>query len=336
MALAQFAEFRPDEATFDSPFTAEAVNVYPIDGGYGPVKGMDYRLGVLPEGELPRGIIEFTHNNFLFRFLGTAHNLYLSTGHDFEIVSGAQAPFNLGDGIRWGFTQYGAYCIATNGYDRPLKFVMGTETEFKLLGGWDETQGALVRTAVHKDFLHGYVNELDGTLTVWNSGIGNPELWDGTLLSDAQPIPEGGPGTAIVAGECVLVFQRNRIQRFIYSGDPNSPYQRDEIQTGRGCVGPDAAVVSGSDVFFLSDDGFYRMTFSGQVTPIGAGQVNRWFFNRCERIRCAADHRPLGAQPDARLLAIPLQDGSAGRLRQRTRLRLAARPLVSHRRPRCL
>ncbi len=211
-----FAEWAPDQATFDSPYTANAVNAYPIDGGYGPVKGVAYALGNLPEGVDPRTIIEFESESLLYRFLGAPEDLWLwnVATNEFELVSGPQAPFNLGATARWGFTQYGVHAIATNGFDNPQDYVMGSDFEF---GALDGDPMPFLRTTVHKDFLFGIHNDDDGILTVWNSGLGSPEVWDGTLLSDAQAVPEGGPGTGIVAGECVLAFQRNRIHRFIFT-----------------------------------------------------------------------------------------------------------------------
>jgi hypothetical protein len=293
MPQAVFADFKPDAATFDSPFTAEAVNVYPIEGGFAPVKGEAYTISFLPDDTRPRGIVEFMSNDVLYRFLGSPDQLqlYNVATNVFEFVSwpnGYNAPG------RWGYSQYGTYAIATNGFDSPQRFVMGTGTNFRALKGAEEKP--FLRTAVHKDFLFGIWNDPSGLLLVANSAIGNPEIWDGTLLSDEGPIPEGGPGTGILAGEAVLVFQRNRIHRFVFTGDPNAPFQRDEIQTGRGCVGPDACAISGADAFFLADDGFYKISFSGLVTPIGAGSVNRYFFNRANivdlpNVICRGDPR---------------------------------------------
>lgn len=279
------AEYAPDQANFDSPALPEALNVMPSDGGYAPFPGFAADEGQIATGPV-RGVIEYDFGGIREQFVGTQSKLWRKDAATYEDVSKA-GNYDLGDTEFWSMEAFGSYIIAFNGSADPQKFdLAGAGTDFVSLGG---SPPGGVAICVHKDFVFTWENHAStGQSSVQWSGIADSEIWDGTSLSDIQPIADGGFGKAIInAGDCVFYFQERKCHRFIYNSNPEVVFTRDEVEVGRGCVGSKACTADGGVVFFLAHDGFYSIAADTTVEPIGAGRVNDTFFRRC-----AADSVP--------------------------------------------
>ena len=67
------------------------------------------------------------------------------------------------------------------------------------------------------------------------------------------------------------------IYRMDYVGTPLI-FQFDKIADNIGAFAPKSVASFGSDIFFLAQDGFYKLSGGQQLTPIGIGRVNEFFF----------------------------------------------------------
>lgn len=272
-------KFAPDAAGFDQPALALARNVLPLDDGYGPMRSLDLGSAAAITGEV-RGAIEYEYDGDTEVFVGTATKLWRKNGDTWtDVTRTVGGDYTLGELDSWTFESFGSYIIACNGVDVVQKFDLSVDTDFEALAG---TPPLGVGMCEHKDILFFWEDTADGQSSVEWSGINNPEIYDGTLLSDVQPISSGGPGRAIInAGDCVFYFQDRKVHRFVYNSNPETVFTRDEVEVGRGCVGRKAVAADAGSVFYLAHDGFYSMSASLAVESIGSGFVNEFFAARC-------------------------------------------------------
>ncbi len=182
---------------------------------------------------------------------------------------------------RWRFAVFGDTMVATNYADPPQAMRMGAATAFADLS---PTAPRARHLAVVRDTLV-FGGTWDGTdgerpLRVRWSPLGDPAGdWtpDPERLTDFQDLPSGGQVAGIVGGEYGSIICESAIHRMTFAGPPLA-FQFDAVVPGRGCIAPGSLASDGRLTVFLAEDGFY--TFDGaEARPIGAGRVDRWFFN---------------------------------------------------------
>jgi hypothetical protein len=84
---------------------------------------------------------------------------------------------------------------------------------------------------------------------------------------------------AIVGGESyAVIFMERAIYRMDYVGTPLI-FQFSKVADNIGAFIPKSVVSFGSDIFFLAQDGFYKLSGGDTLTPIGNGKVDDFFFN---------------------------------------------------------
>ena len=112
------------------------------------------------------------------------------------------------------------------------------------------------------------------------SGLNDSSTWSPsqTTQSGYQDIVGShGNVQAIVGGESYgVIFMERAIYRMDYVGTPLI-FQFDKIADNIGAFAPKSVVSFGSDIFFLAQDGFYKLSGGQQLTPIGVGRVNDFF-----------------------------------------------------------
>ena len=82
---------------------------------------------------------------------------------------------------------------------------------------------------------------------------------------------------AIVGGESFgVIFMERAIYRMDYVGTPLI-FQFSKIADNIGAFAPKSVVSFGSDIFFLAQDGFYKLSGGQQLTPIGNGKIDDFF-----------------------------------------------------------
>ena len=88
-----------------------------------------------------------------------------------------------------------------------------------------------------------------------------------------------GSVMAIVGGESyAVIFMERAIYRMDYVGTPLI-FQFSKVADNIGAFIPKSVVSFGSDIFFLAQDGFYKLSGGDTLAPIGNGKVDDYFFN---------------------------------------------------------
>lgn len=179
----------------------------------------------------------------------------------------------------WSFAQFGSRVIATNFADNIQSFVEGTSTAFADLVSLKAKYVAVIR-----DFCFvGYTNESGTTYSnrVKWSGINDPTTFtpSQTTLSDYQDLPDTGNVQGIASGEEFgVIFTDKAIWRADFIGTP-LVFSFNKVADNIGCFAPRSIASVGSDVFFLSQDGFYKISNGSQIKPIGKGKIDEFFLD---------------------------------------------------------
>lgn len=208
--------------------------------------------------------------------VGTTAGLYSLAGSTWGNISGAGAPFALGNDERWALDQFAnstiASCrsagmhIATGGSFAPL----ATAPKAKIL-------------AVLKGFVMAF-NTTDTTYgdspdRWWCSAFLNASDWTpnvATLCTTGRLVESGGEITAANRlGDDIIVYKRRSTYVGRFTG-PAEVWNFTQVDSDVGCVGADAVCDTGKAHYFIGDDDIYA--FDGmQVRPIGRGILRDWF-----------------------------------------------------------
>jgi hypothetical protein len=288
MAVIPFAEFAPDNAVYDAQVTGFGRNALPAKVGFVPAKGtVAADLVALDDPCL--GFVDFEYEGLRRVIAGTSDNIY---EYNFAAVPGSEwvsvkgsVTISLSDGARWRFDRRGDWLRACNGSNKLMRFDLTDGTSPVFVEATDSPAG-LIAVASYYDLTVGVYNDGDQGYAAWSDTDDDTTWIDSGSPGNAgeQPIPGGGPVTAQAVGETWLVFQKTKLHRLQYTGDVTSLISRVEIDSGRGCLGPNAVCVAGNTVFFVSVDGFYRGSWAGEVVPIGAERVNEFWLARCANL----------------------------------------------------
>jgi len=88
-----------------------------------------------------------------------------------------------------------------------------------------------------------------------------------------------GSVMAIVGGESyAVIFMERAIYRMDYVGTPLI-FQFSKVADNIGAFIPKSVVSFGSDIFFLAQDGFYKLSGGDTLVPIGNGRIDDYFYN---------------------------------------------------------
>ena len=113
-----------------------------------------------------------------------------------------------------------------------------------------------------------------------------PYAWKSSYEFQIPPIGFDQFGiTAIIPRRDELgVFKRNFMVKIV--GDTATTFERIKVHNGKGCYGPETAVVINDTAYFLGEDGVYTWGPEG-IQSISNGKVRKWFtsdtyFNRAQ------------------------------------------------------
>jgi len=259
-ALIPFGGYEPDKAQHGHQGLTRADNVYPVANGYGPVGDFQAVTDALADWT---GGGAFTGEDGATVLLsGADDGLYSYSGavwtSEYAVVAG-----------RWRFSQHRQIVVGVHG-GAPVAYDLATGTA-GLLGG---TPPVAAYTATVGDFTFLAGDPADVRRVTW-SAFGNPEDYTSDT-SGSLPLPDGSPIVGLTGGEVGLVFQRQAIHRFQYTGG-DTVWQRDKISSEVGCLAPGSIAQVGRLVFFLSERGFMKCDGTG-VEPIGVTRVDDTFF----------------------------------------------------------
>ena len=180
----------------------------------------------------------------------------------------------------WAFTQFGSNIIATNFADNIQKFEEGVDSAFSDLIALKAKFIAVIRDFV----VVGHTNEssVEYNQRVKWSGINDSSTWTPSQATQSgfqDIVGSHGNIQAIVGGESAgVIFMEKAIYRMSYVGVP-LVFQFDKIADNIGAFAPKSVASYGNMVFFLAQDGFYKLTGGQQLTPIGNGKIDNFFFD---------------------------------------------------------
>lgn len=278
-----FAEWLPDLADLDNPGSTVIKNVIPYNGSYLPVGS----ASVISDALTARCRGAFTARNSdgtVYSYAGDETKLYELSGNTHSDVTNVSGAYALSPEENWEFVKFGERVIATCINETPQKITFGG-ANFADLGG---TPPKARHICVANNFIVlGNIN--DGTAypqRVRWSGINNTETWtpNADTQADFQDLysdsNEGGGWIMGLAGadQYFVAFQEYSIWRFTYSGSPLI-FEKDEIQPGVGTPAKNSIIQDGRQIFFLGQDGFYKVIDGSGVQPIGTNKIDKYFFN---------------------------------------------------------
>lgn len=267
----QFAPYEPDKAIV-SGAAVEAKGVLSHAGRYTPLPGVEiYRAGSSLNDSCMGGVCGYDGNNAPHIFLGDRSRLYRLSDRipvDVSRVGGYSADADW----HWSFEQFGTNIIAAaRGVNKLQRFQLGSSSVFEDISTSPDAE-VIFRIRAH-------LFACKGT-TVNVSAYNNITDWtpdEGTQAFIDNISPMAGIVTAGIGGEQGAIFQERGIIRISYNGG-GVPFVFDEVEGGRGAVGPYAARAWGRGGFAAAEDGLYY--FDGlESQPIGQGKVDKTFAN---------------------------------------------------------
>lgn len=292
-------EWLPDRADLENQGCLVAKNV--------TTDGEDYRpfpqfvpSSTSATDKVYGGYTHVSSSGTITTFLATRTKIYTVNGSSLTDVTNTGGDYVTPVDGCWFFEQFGDRVIATNYVDKIQTFLVGTDTEFSDL----ITTGPDVKCrnlGIINNFLVTVdVVDQDGVIPnrVRWSPINDPSGdWtpSQSTQADFQNCEDGNPGAgmAVIGGQNygVIVF-RNAIYRMEYVGPP-AIFTFTLMEQGRGAITAQAVTKSGSDVYYLADNGLWK--FNGNFSmPIGQRKIDRYLAANLEssairNLRFAAD-----------------------------------------------
>lgn len=278
-----FPQWSPDQSLIsgNSPIIKGCLS---LSGRYAPLPDLaQIRAGSQIADDCLGGFSAYDADGQPVTFLADANRLYKVTGKIPGDVS-RTAKYSASRDWVWSFCQFGNNILALARGEPLQRFVMGTSTVF-----------ANIDAAPLGDCVFRIRNQVFiGSGNVIHASAFNDVLdWEPDTATQAFSNELNQARGLIVAGwggEQGLVFQERGMTRMNFLGG-EVPYQFDDVEGGRGLVGPNAWTEWGRQAFCVAEDGFY-ITNGMDVTPIGQNRVDRWFANN---LNYGARHRTWAA-----------------------------------------
>lgn len=290
-----FGPYQPDRSDLND-IGATVQNVVPMVRGYGPLRSPSPISTATSEVPLTGFTARTTAGSFVI-FVGTATKLWrYNTGTQgwddvSRLVGGA---YLANETEPWAIEQFGANVYASTVNDEMQFINVDSGTNFALLTGTG-TPPKAGSLRVIGDFLVAGRTASQPNRIRW-SGINAPDVWtSGVQSSDFQDFQDGGVVKGIAGYDAGYVLQANAIRRMIFTpgGEPDWVFRFEKIENARGCPSSRGYASVGPSVFFVAQDGFYRIGPDG-IENIGFGQVNDTFLaniaqSELTNVVCAAD-----------------------------------------------
>lgn len=273
--LIKFAQWAPDVAELNNPFTGDVNNVLCASASYIPFPlpaAYTDSLASRPLGQMAVNV-----GGTIYIFAGTADKLYRldNTTLAWTDVSQALVTYSASATTPWSFAQFGNYIIAVNANDDPQVFELGVSTEFATLAG-SPPRASLVR--VWGDFVVLLRLTSNPNRIHW-SGLNDIEQWTpGTNNSDFQDFPDGGAVQGSSSATNPIIFQESAIRRATFVPGSALIFTFQKIHDKRGAKAIRSIATRGSYIFYADEGGFYQISADGAINPIGYEKVDRTIF----------------------------------------------------------
>ena len=281
--MIEFGDLQADLPTYENSGALVVDNVLPLAKGYKSLAGFQALSSTGLTGSALGLFTSFSASGST-NYAGDATKLYqMDSSLVFQDKSKAGGYNNsTTENARdfWAFTQFGSNIIATNFADNIQKFTEGTSSAFSDLVALKAKYIAVIRDFV----VAGYTVESSTTYNqrVKWSGINDSSTWTPSQATQSgfqDIVGSHGNIQAIVGGESAgVIFMEKAIYRMEYVGTPLI-FQFNKIADNIGAFAPKSVASYGNMVFFLAQDGFYKLTGGQQLAPIGNGKVDNFFFD---------------------------------------------------------
>ena len=281
--MIEFGDLQADLPSYENSGALVVDNVLPLAKGYKSLAGFQALSGT-GLGNPAVGLFTSFSASGSTNYAGDATKLYqMDSSLVFQDKSKAGGYNNsTTENARdfWAFTQFGSNIIATNFADNIQKFEEGVDSAFSDLIALKAKFIAVIRDFV----VVGYTNEssVEYNQRVKWSGINDSSTWTPSQATQSgfqDIVGSHGNVQAIVGGESSgVIFMEKAIYRMSYVGVP-LVFQFDKIADNIGAFAPKSVASYGNMIFFLAQDGFYKLTGGQQLTPIGNGKVDNFFFD---------------------------------------------------------
>jgi hypothetical protein len=281
--MIEFGDLQADLPTYQNSGALVVDNVLPLAKGYKSLAGFQALSGTGLTGSALGLFTSFSASGST-NYAGDATKLYqMDSSLVFQDKSKAGGYNNsTTENARdfWAFTQFGSNIIATNFADNIQKFEEGVDSAFSDLVSLKAKYIAVIRDFV----VAGYTTESSTTYNqrVKWSGINDSSTWTPSQATQSgfqDIVGSHGNIQAIVGGESAgVIFMEKAIYRMSYVGVPLI-FQFDKIADNIGAFAPKSVASYGNQIFFLAQDGFYKLTGAQQLEPIGNGKVDNFFFD---------------------------------------------------------
>lgn len=279
-AIIPFGPWHPDASSVNAKVCVDANNCLPSISGFVPLmrpQPASSALAAAAQG----AVAILKDDGSVATYAGTQSGLYQLTPtaswSDVSRLSGGA--YNCATGEQWKFTLYGNNLLATNIADDLQVIDVTAGSHFVAVAGSPPRARYIdvVRDFVLLGAIAGNEKRVqwsaNNDLTGWTAGVNE---------SDYQDFPNGGPVKGVIGGETAYVLQTNKVTRMTYvpGGQQGLVFQFDEIEGSAGIVAAHSLVKLRSDAFYLSRDGFRRLSLVGaNSVPIGQNKWVKWFLD---------------------------------------------------------
>lgn len=275
MATLPLAEYRPDTAVVNSPYTSQLINVLPSQGSYVPMPSLYVISHPVPEPVL--SAIAVRVGDVIKIFAGTEKHIYLydQAKRRWLDVTQTGKTYNATKQEPWSFAVFGNLLIAVNYWDKPQSFALKSGVKFEDLAGNPPQAGmvkvwgsfvCLMRLREHPNRVH------------W-SGLEDPTHWIvGQKDCDYNDFPEGEYIQNATSTTDPLIFMRTAIYKGAFMAGSKIIFSFQKRHSDRGVKSFRSVAHRGNMAFFLDDAGFYQIDDSGEILAIGSHKVDRTIF----------------------------------------------------------
>jgi len=281
--MIKFGQLQSDLPAYQNSGALKVDNVIPLKEGYKSLPGFQALSSTGLTGSAV-GLFSSFQASGVTNYAGDATKLYQMNSSQVFIDKSKSGGYNNSTTSNardfWKFTQFGTNIIATNHADNIQKFNQGTDSAFSDL----VSIKAKYITVINNFVVAGYTTE---SSTGYNQRVKWSALNDSSDWTPSQATQSGyqdivgehGNIVGIVGGEqSGIVFFEKAIYRMSYAGTPLI-FRFDKISDNIGAFCDKSIVSFGSMIFFLAQDGFYMLSGGQQLTPIGNGKVDDFFYN---------------------------------------------------------
>lgn len=276
-----FGELAPDAGATAPGVCQEAIGVIPLPEGYGPAPQLVTQAGGDVLAGAPRGAATvLTASGSTQVYVWTEDEMF-ALGSDYSWTS-VESGLTCTSGYDWSAIQFGTKILYTNPDEGLRAYDIDAGGSATAIA--DAGDPAFLFECANMVFA---INCKDDAGTrsgrlLRNSDFNDHTDWK-TGAADQQPFEKGGEllsGHNLKNNAAVIVQTGAlRLLQFGNAGG-GALYSLTEISDSRGAVGRKACVSFDGILYGLSAAGFFRLSLGGGIEWIGAGRVDRYFYDR--------------------------------------------------------